>query len=184
MGPISRYLGPLVRPRRCRSRTPFHVDHELIGEQDIAALKDNILASGLSIFPTGLDGLGVGGNVPRHRQARRSQRGAHSPRAAKSWEINQPAELAKVLQTLEAIQKDFNGAQSDTKDLAGGPDRAGRVCSRRARCEARAGHNGFLSRRGARTRGRRRPMRIRSPYWSRPEMGSATMCGRDTRIGG
>ena len=84
MGPISRYLGPLVPKEPLLWQDPVPaVDHELIGEQDIAALKAKILASGLSDLPTGHDGLGVGGDVPRLRQARRRERGAHSPRAAK-----------------------------------------------------------------------------------------------------
>ena len=84
MGPISRYLGPLVpKEPNCGKTLFLAVDHELIGEQDIAALKAKILASGLSDLPTGRDGLGVGGDVPRHRQARWGERGAHSPCAAK-----------------------------------------------------------------------------------------------------
>ena len=83
MGPISRYLGPLVpkEPQIWQDPVPA-VDHELIGEQDIAALKAKILASGLSISATGHDCLGVGGDVPRLRQARWSERRAHSPGAA------------------------------------------------------------------------------------------------------
>ena len=84
MGPISRYLGPLVpkEPQLWQDPVPA-VDHALIGEQDIAALKAKILASGLSISATGLDRLGVGVHLPRLRQARRRQRRAHSPGAAK-----------------------------------------------------------------------------------------------------
>ena len=83
MGPIVRYLGPLVPKEELPWQDPIPaVDHELIGEQDIAALKAKILASGLSVSATGLDGLGVGVDVPRLRQARRGERRAHSPRAA------------------------------------------------------------------------------------------------------
>ena len=84
MGPLSRYLGPLVPKEPLLWQDPVPaVDHELIGEKDIAALKAKILASGLSISATGHDGLGIGGDVPRLRQARWSERRAHSPDAAK-----------------------------------------------------------------------------------------------------
>ena len=80
MGPIVRYLGPLVPKETLPWQDPIPaVDHPLIGEQDIAALKAKILASGLSVCPAGLDGVGIGVDVPRLRQARRSQRRAHSP---------------------------------------------------------------------------------------------------------
>ena len=83
MGPIVRYLGPLVPKETLIWQDPIPaVDHPLIGEQDIAALKAKILASGLSVSAAGLDGLGVGVDVPRLRQARRRERRAHSPRAA------------------------------------------------------------------------------------------------------
>ena len=84
MGPLSRYLGPLVpkEPQIWQDPVPA-VDHELIGEKDIAALKAKILASGLSISATGHDRLGVGVELPRLRQARWSERCAHSPGAAK-----------------------------------------------------------------------------------------------------
>ena len=83
MGPISRYLGPLVPKEHELWQDPIPaVDHELIGEKDIAALKAKILASGLSISAAGHHRLGIGGHLPRLRQARRSQRGAHSPCAA------------------------------------------------------------------------------------------------------
>ena len=83
MGPIARYLGPLVPKETLIWQDPIPaVDHPLIGEQDIAALKAKILASGLSVSAARLDRLGVGLDVPRLRQARRRQRRAHSPRAA------------------------------------------------------------------------------------------------------
>ena len=91
MGPITRYLGPLVptEPQIWQDPVPA-VTHKLIGAKDIAALKNKILASGLSDLPAGLDRLGVGGHVPRHRQARRRQRGAHPPRAAEGLGSQQP----------------------------------------------------------------------------------------------
>ena len=59
--------------------------------------------------------MGVGGDLPRHRQARRSERGTDPARAQKDWAVNEPAELAKVLQTLEQIQQDFNGQAGGKK---------------------------------------------------------------------
>ena len=89
---LSRYLGPLVpaEPQLWQDPVPA-VDHELIGEEDVAALK----APGPRVGPVGLaaglDRLGVRGDVPRHRQARRGQRGAHPPRAAEGLGGQQPA---------------------------------------------------------------------------------------------
>ena len=117
MGPIQRYLGPLVPKETLIWQDPIPaVDHPLIGEQDVAALKAKILASGLSVSAAGLDRLGVGVDVPRLRQARRRQRRAHPPRPQKDWEVNQPAQLKTVLQKLEAIQKEF-GKKVSLADL-------------------------------------------------------------------
>ena len=69
-------------------------------------------------LPTGLDRLGLGGNLPRLRQARWGERRAHPPRPQKDWEVNQPAQLAKALETLEGIQKEFNAAQSGGKKVS------------------------------------------------------------------
>ena len=84
MGPISRYLGPLVpkEPQLFQDPVPG-VDHELIGERDIAVLKAKLLESGLSSSQLVADCLGVGVDVPRLRQARRGERGANSPCATK-----------------------------------------------------------------------------------------------------
>ena len=116
MGPISRYLGPLVpaEPLIWQDPTPA-VDHELIGEQDIAGLKTRILASGLSISQLVTTAWASAATF-RGSDKRGGANGARIRLAPqKDWEVNQPAELAKVLQTLEAIQKDFNGAQSSGK---------------------------------------------------------------------
>ena len=80
---------------------------ELIGAEDIAALKQQILDSGLSVSRARLDRVGVGVDVPRQRQARRRQRRPHPPGAAADWEVNDPAQLAKVLGVLEGIQAGF-----------------------------------------------------------------------------
>jgi catalase-peroxidase len=119
MGPISRYLGPLVpaQPELWQDPVPA-VDHKLIGEQDIAALKVKILASGLSI-PQLVTTAWASAATFRGGDKRGGANGARIRLAPqKDWEVNQPAELAKVLQKLEAIQKDFNSAQSGGKKVS------------------------------------------------------------------
>ena len=94
------------------------VDHELIGEQDIAALKAKILASGLSISQLVTTAWASAATF-RGSDKRGGANGARIRLAPqKDWEVNQPAELAKVLQKLEAIQKDFNGSQSGGKKVS------------------------------------------------------------------
>jgi catalase-peroxidase len=119
MGPRSRYLGPLVpgEPLIWQDPTPA-VDHELIGEQDIAALKVRILASGLSISQLVTTAWASAATF-RGSDKRGGANGARIRLAPqKDWEVNQPAELAKVLQTLEAIQKNFNSAQPGGKKVS------------------------------------------------------------------
>jgi catalase-peroxidase len=114
MGPISRYLGPLVpkEPQIWQDPVPA-VDHKLIGEQDIAALKAKILKSGLSI-PQLVTTAWASAASFRGSDKRGGANGARIRLAPqKDWEVNQPAELAKVLQKLEAIQNEFNSAQSN-----------------------------------------------------------------------
>ncbi len=116
MGPISRYLGPLVskEPQLWQDPVPA-VTHELIGEQDIAALKDIILTSGLSISQL-VSTAWASATTFRGTDKRGGANGARIRLAPqKDWEVNNPAELGKVLQTLEKIQNDFNNAQSDGK---------------------------------------------------------------------
>ena len=159
MGPVSRFLGPWVpEPQLWQDPVPA-VDHDLIGESDIAALKDKILASGLSISQLVSTAWAFGGKLPRHRQAGRCERCTDPPGAAKDWEVNEPAELAKVLQTLE---QDPAGLQRRTvrreEGLARRRDRPGRVRGRRASGEGRrATTSRFRSRPGARTRRRSKP---------------------------
>ena len=119
MGPISRYLGPLVPKEPLLWQDPVPaVDHKLIGEQDIAALKAKILASGLSISQLVMTAWASAATF-RGSDKRGGANGARLRLAPqKDWEVNQPAELAKVLQKLEAIQKDFNGAQSGGKKVS------------------------------------------------------------------
>ena len=117
MGPRSRYLGALVpaEPQLWQDPLP-EVDHELIGEQDIAALKDKIVASGLSIAQL-VSTTWASAATFRGTDKRGGANGARVRLAPqKDWEVNSPAELATALQTLERIQADFNASQSgDTK---------------------------------------------------------------------
>jgi catalase-peroxidase len=116
MGPISRYLGPLVpkEPQLWQDPVPA-VDHELIGERDIAALKAKILASGLSISQL-VTTAWASAVTFRGSDKRGGANGARIRLAPqKHWEVNQPAELARVLGKLEAIQKEFNKSQSGGK---------------------------------------------------------------------
>jgi len=116
MGPLSRYLGPLVPAEPLIWQDPVPpIDHELIGEQDIAALKGKILASGLSI-PQLVTTAWASASTFRGSDKRGGANGARIRlEPQRNWEVNQPAELAKVLQTLEAIQSEFNAAQAGKK---------------------------------------------------------------------
>jgi catalase-peroxidase len=114
MGPIVRYLGPLVPKETLIWQDPVPaVDHALIGEQDIAALKFKILKSGLSISQLVTTAWASAASF-RGSDKRGGANGARIRLAPqKDWEVNQPAELAKVLPKLEAIQKEFNDSQSN-----------------------------------------------------------------------
>ncbi|HWY86519.1 MAG TPA: catalase/peroxidase HPI [Gemmataceae bacterium] len=115
MGPVTRLLGPLVPPPQLWQDPVPAVDHELIGEQDIAQLKAKILASGLSISQL-VSTAWASASTFRGSDKRGGANGARIRLAPqKDWEVNQPAELAKVLQALEKIQKDFNSTQSGGK---------------------------------------------------------------------
>jgi catalase-peroxidase len=115
MGPVSRLLGPLVPPAQLWQDPVPAVDHELVGVQDIAQLKAKILASGLSTGQLVTTAWAAASSF-RGTDKRGGANGARIRLAPqKDWEVNQPAELAKVLKTLEKIQKDFNSAQSGGK---------------------------------------------------------------------
>jgi catalase-peroxidase len=109
MGPIQRYLGPLVPKETLPWQDPIPaVDHELVGEQDIAALKARILASGLSVSEL-VSTAWASASTFRGSDKRGGANGARIRLAPqKDWDVNQPAQLAKVLEKLEAIQKEFN----------------------------------------------------------------------------
>jgi len=114
MGPISRYLGPLVpvEPQPWQDPVPA-LDHKLIDEKDAAALKAKILASGLSISDL-VTTAWASASIFRGSDKRGGANGARIRLAPqKDWEVNQPAQLAKVLQKLEAIQKEFNSSQAN-----------------------------------------------------------------------
>jgi len=121
MGPVTRYLGPLVPKEPLLWQDPIPaVDHPLIGEQDVAALKAKILESGLSISELASTAWASAATF-RGSDKRGGANGARIRLAPqKDWEANQPAQLARVLRTLEAIQKEFNASQS------GGPQSGGK----------------------------------------------------------
>jgi catalase-peroxidase len=115
MGPVSRLLGPLVPPPQLWQDPVPPVDHELIGPQEIAQLKAQILASGLSVAQL-VSTAWAAASTFRGSDKRGGANGARLRLAPqKDWEVNQPAELAKVLRALEKIQKDFNAAQAGGK---------------------------------------------------------------------
>src|SRR5882762_950508 len=119
MGPIVRYLGPLVPKEPLAWQDPIPaVDHPLIGERDIAALKAKILASGLTISQL-VTTAWASASTFRGSDKRGGANGARIRLAPqKDWAVNQPAQLAKVLQTLEGIQKKFNASASSGKKVS------------------------------------------------------------------
>jgi catalase-peroxidase len=118
MGPVSRYLGPWVpEPQLWQDPVP-EVDHELIGADDVAALKEKLLASGLSISQLVSTAWASAASY-RDTDKRGGANGARIRLAPqKDWEANDPTELAGVLRTLEQVQQDFNGAQSGGKRVS------------------------------------------------------------------
>ncbi len=119
MGPLSRYLGPLVPKEQLPWQDPIPaVDHPLIDERDIAALKVALLASGLSISQL-VSTAWASAATFRGSDKRGGANGARIRLAPQNgWEVNQPAELATVLRKLEAIRNDFNGTQSSGKRVS------------------------------------------------------------------
>jgi catalase-peroxidase len=119
MGPRVRYLGPLVPQEALIWQDPVPaVDHPLVDDQDVAALKARILASGLAI-PQLVSTAWASAATFRGSDKRGGANGARIRLAPqKDWAVNQPAELATVLQKLEAIQKDFNAAQAGGKQVS------------------------------------------------------------------
>ena len=119
MGPRARYLGPEVPKEELLWQDPIPpVDHPLIDAQDVAALKATVLASGLTI-PQLVSTAWASASTFRGSDKRGGANGARIRLAPqKDWDANQPAELAKVLVTLEGIQGEFNKAQSGGKKVS------------------------------------------------------------------
>ena len=119
MGPVTRYLGPLVPKEQLLWQDPVpSVDHELVDERDIAALKTKILASGLSVAQL-VSTAWASASTFRGSDKRGGANGARIRLAPeKDWEVNQPAALAKALEKLEAIQKEFNASQTGGKKIS------------------------------------------------------------------
>ena len=118
MGPVSRYLGPWVaEPQLWQDPVPA-VDHELVSDEDVAALKGKILDSGLSVAQLVSTAWASAASF-RGTDMRGGANGARIRLAPqKDWEVNQPAELAQVLAALEKIQQEFNGSQSGGKKVS------------------------------------------------------------------
>ena len=119
MGPKLRYLGPEVPKEDLIWQDPISVvDHKLIDDKDVAALKSTILASGLSVSQLVYTAWSSASTF-RGSDKRGGANGARIRLAPqKDWEVNQPAQLKKVLQTLEGIRNDFNKAQSGGKKVS------------------------------------------------------------------
>jgi catalase-peroxidase len=118
MGPVSRYLGPWVpEPQLWQDPVP-PVDHELVGDEDVAALKELILASGLTV-PQLVRTAWASAASFRSTDKRGGANGARLRLAPqKDWEVNEPGELRRVLASLEGIQQSFNGSQSGGKRVS------------------------------------------------------------------
>jgi catalase-peroxidase len=119
MGPIVRYLGPLVPKETLPWQDPIPaVNHPLVNEQDIASVKAKVLASGLSISQL-VSTAWASASTFRGSDKRGGANGARIRLAPqKDWAVNQPAQLAKVLQTLGTIQKEFNASQTGGKKVS------------------------------------------------------------------
>lgn len=118
MGPVSRCLGPWVpKPFPWQDPVPA-VDHTLVEQQDIQALKAKVMGSGLSVSQL-VSTAWASASTFRGTDRRGGANGARIRLAPqKDWEVNQPAELAKTLEALEKIQKDFNASRSDGKKIS------------------------------------------------------------------
>ncbi|WP_296744426.1 catalase/peroxidase HPI [Mesorhizobium sp.] len=119
MGPVVRYLGPLVPKEELIWQDPIPaIDHELVSEQDIASLKAKVLASGLSVAEL-VSTAWASASIFRGSDKRGGANGGRIRLAPqKDWDVNQPAQLSKVLAKLETIQKEFNAGQTGGKKVS------------------------------------------------------------------
>ncbi len=119
MGPVQRYLGPEVPDEELIWQDPIpEVTHELIGEEDVAELKERILSSGLSVSRL-ISTAWASASTFRGSDMRGGANGAHIRLEPQNgWDVNEPDELAKVLAALESIQADFNGSQAGDKEVS------------------------------------------------------------------
>jgi catalase-peroxidase len=118
MGPVSRMLGPWVAPPQLWQDPVPAVDHQLLDESDVAALKAKILGSGLSVSQL-VSTAWASASSFRRTDKRGGANGARIRLAPqRDWDVNDPSELAKALQTLEGVQQDFNGSLSGGKKVS------------------------------------------------------------------
>ncbi|HET7358119.1 MAG TPA: catalase/peroxidase HPI [Nocardioidaceae bacterium] len=118
MGPVTRLLGPWVAPPQIWQDPVPEVDHELVDDADIADLKQRILGSGLSVARLVITAWASAASF-RGTDKRGGANGARIRLAPqKDWDVNEPAELGKALQTLEQVQQEFNAAQSGGKRVS------------------------------------------------------------------
>jgi catalase-peroxidase len=118
LGPITRYLGPWVAaPQLWQDPVPA-VDHPLVDEQDVAALKAKVLASGLSVAQLVKTAWSAAASYRRTDKRGGANGGRLRLDPQKNWEVNEPAELDKALKALEGIQQDFNGSASGGKKVS------------------------------------------------------------------
>ena len=180
MGPIARYLGPLVPRETLLWQDPVPaVDHELVDAADVAALKSRILDSGLTVSQL-VSTAWASASTFRISDRRGGANGARIRlEPQRGWEVNDPDGLAQVLRTLEGIQESFNGSRSGGKKISladlivlGGAA-AVEQAARTAGVDVRVPFA-----RGARTPRRSGPTRSGSPRSSRPRTGSATTAAR------
>ena len=180
MGPLSRYLGPWVpEPQLWQDPVPA-VDHELIGDEDVAALKAKLLDSGLSVSQLASTAWASAASF-RGTDNRGGANGARIRlEPQRSWEVNEPAELAKVLQVLEKVQQRVQRRAVRWQRRSRWPTSSSSAAVRRSsrplgmpvtRSPCRSG-------RAAPTPRRSRPTRTRSPCSSLGPTASATTCGR------
>ena len=186
MGPRSRYLGADVPAEDLLWQDPLpSVDHELIDAEDIAEIKGTLLASGLSISEL-VSTAWASASTFRGSDKRGGANGARIRLAPqKEWEVNQPAQLAKTLDVLEGIQKEFNAEQSGGKRLSIADTIVLGGCAAVEQAAKNAGHDIEVPFSPGRTDASQKQTDAESfeRCWSRPQMGSATTSATDEYTG-